>query len=180
MRWERDSHADQTAGRSVKVFQCQYSLAGDDCQRTGGHRQGLSFAKALAASLGSIKQQQAGSVAVGMTAGGREIDHRQAAVGTMLEHEVKVGGLSIAGGVPAAVEGVLLVGEKMTFSMFSVVQLELAFQHHDDPLDIWQQGKIRVFTLDGSTADTEQKVPLSIVGSGWVDIQLCGFTAGPV
>ena len=180
MRWERDPYADQTAGRGIKVFQCQDSLAGDDCQRTGGHRQGLSFAKALAASLGSIKQQQAGSVAEGMAAGRREVDHRQTAVGTMLEHEVKVGGLSIAGGVPTAVEGVLLIGEKMTFSVFSVVQLELTFQHHDDPLDIRQQGKIRVFTLDGGTADAEQKVTLSIVGSGWVDIQLCGFTAGPV
>ena len=179
--WRKcDPHADQTAERGIEVFQCQDSLAGDDCQRTGGHRQGLSFAKALAASLGSIKQQQAGSVAEGMAAGRREVDHRQTAVGTMLEHEVKVGGLSIAGSVPAAVEGVLLIGEKMTFSMFSIVQLELAFQHHDDPLDIWQQGKIRVLTLDGGTADAEQKVPLSIVGSGWVDIQLCGFTAGPV
>ena len=68
----------------------------------------------------------------------------------------------------------------MTFSMFSIVQLELTFQHHNDPLAIRQQGKIRVFTLDGGTADAEQKVPLSIVGSGWVDIQLCGFTAGPM
>ena len=179
--WRKcDPHADQTAGRGIEVFQCQDSLAGDDCQRTGGHRQGLSFAKALAASLGSIKQQQAGSVAEGVAAGGREVDHRQAAVGTMLEHEVKVGGLSIAGSVPAAVEGVLLIGEKMTFSVFSVVQLELTFQHHDDPPDIRQQGKIRVFTLDGGTADAEQEVPLCIVGSGWADIQLCGFTAGPV
>lgn len=121
-----DADADQTAGRGVEIFQRQHSLAGDCSQRSRRQRQGLPFSKALAVALCGIEQQEVGGAAEGLAAGGRQIDHRKAAVGAVLQHEVKIGGTSIAGGVPAAVEGVLLIGGQVAVAVAFIVQIELA------------------------------------------------------